>query len=265
MKFDSSSPGGKIYCPNQDCGRWLGEYCFLGVQCDCGEISSPGIALLRRVPGTQAVRTEFRRVQEAGDDIDSVSSSRGEDDFDDDEIEEESYAEGEGGGDDDDDAEEDDDDDEEDEEREEDEENAYDRDHGLAPEAEQENVTYLATSTIPISPPNDRLARQFSNAPTTAQTQLIQRQLSNTSRPPSQPPNSTIFRSPRPPNPNNLPATPSRLRIALIPRSTPSSTTSSENGDSDDEGGMQTIGEPEEPVIDWNEYLAQNPAAHQGN
>ena len=262
MKFDSSSPGGKIYCPNQECGKWLGEYCFLGVQCDCGEISSPGIALLRRAPGTQAARTEFMRVHEEGDDVDSVSSSNGEEDFDNDEIDEENYAEGDdggggGGGGDDDDGD-DDDGEEEDREREEDEENTFQRDHWAPPEAEQQNV-YLATSTIPISSPNDRLARPSSTAPTTAQIQLIQRQLFNASRSPFQPPNSNVFPSPRPPNPHHLPARPSRLRVAFIPRSTPSSTTSSQNGNSDDEGGLQTIGEQEEPAFDLNEFLVENP------
>ena len=251
MKLDRTSPGGKIYCPNQGCGWWLGEYCFLGVQCDCGEISSPGMALLRRVPGTQAMRTEFKRVQEEGDDADYVSSSQEEEESDDDEIEEDPNVEGNVNG---------DDDSDKDEDWEEVKENAHQRDHGEALEAGQKNVRDLSTSTTPISLPNDRLARPSSTAPTLAQNDLTKPRLSNTVQLPVRPPNLNFLRFPRPPNPHNLPLRPSRLRQAVIPRSTPSSTTSSENGDSDDEGGLPTIGEQEESVLDWDEFLAQNPA-----
>ena len=45
--IDVESPGGKLKCPG--CGEWVGEYSWLGLQCeDCGEVVAPGLALVRR-------------------------------------------------------------------------------------------------------------------------------------------------------------------------------------------------------------------------
>jgi len=47
MEIDPEAPGGKIKCPG--CKEVVGEYAWLGLQCeDCGEIVSPGLALVKR-------------------------------------------------------------------------------------------------------------------------------------------------------------------------------------------------------------------------
>src|SRR5579871_6415760 len=50
-QIDTETLGGKLACPRCEDNHYLGEYCWLGVQCqgeECAEIMSPGLALLRR-------------------------------------------------------------------------------------------------------------------------------------------------------------------------------------------------------------------------
>ena len=75
MQLDHSSPGGKLFC--QYCETHVGEYCWLGVQCACGEIQSPGLALVKEIDGDTNVGVEFRRVSEGSVDCDEVFSSQG--------------------------------------------------------------------------------------------------------------------------------------------------------------------------------------------
>ena len=44
-QIDHSSPGGKLFC-NQ-CEQQVGEYCWMGSRCACGELCAPGVALKR--------------------------------------------------------------------------------------------------------------------------------------------------------------------------------------------------------------------------
>jgi hypothetical protein len=87
-QIDVSAPGGKIYCPNcSDDNRgpyYVGEYCWLGVQCEnatCGEIVSPGLALIRRLQGDLHIGVEFRQVAEDGEE--TYSSQETNEEFDD--------------------------------------------------------------------------------------------------------------------------------------------------------------------------------------
>jgi dual specificity phosphatase 12 len=76
MNLDTSSPGGKLLCPNpNDCPHHVGEYCWLGVQCNCGELVSPGFALIRRLENEELSGVEFKRVSEGSFDYGEVFSS----------------------------------------------------------------------------------------------------------------------------------------------------------------------------------------------
>ena len=44
-QIDHCSPGGKLFCNH--CYEQVGEYCWMGVRCACGELSAPGVALTR--------------------------------------------------------------------------------------------------------------------------------------------------------------------------------------------------------------------------
>jgi len=71
-QIDVTSPGGKLYCPYCDGegGRYyVGEYCWLGVQCqneECAEIVAPGLALIKRLDEGGPAGVEFRQVLEDG-------------------------------------------------------------------------------------------------------------------------------------------------------------------------------------------------------
>jgi hypothetical protein len=222
MIFDSMSPGGKIHCPNPDCQRFLGEYCWLGVQCLCGEISSPGVALFTKIPGTKDIRTEFKMVREEGDDFDDLPSSQDEEDLD----------------------AEDEEDEEDTEQHEEDEYEQMEESQGSESQvSDQENIPDLTTLVTPISPPTP--------------AQVLQRRLEHNSRKRKRPPPPISPPSPRR-NIFNLPAEPSPLRETWIPRSAPSSANSSQCGDSEDLGDLVTVREEEEMDFVWEEYLARN-------
>lgn len=88
MQLDTSSPGGKLLCPN--CPAHIGEYCWLGVQCACGEIVSPGLALIRQFDEDVLSGVEFRVVSEGSVDYyEAFSSKETSQEADDDEEEEE--------------------------------------------------------------------------------------------------------------------------------------------------------------------------------
>lgn len=91
-QIDTSSPGGKLYCPG--CSDvtlglyYVGEYCWMGVQCEneaCGEIVSPGLALIRRLEGDTPTGVEFRQVEEDGDEFISSQETCDESNDDDEE------------------------------------------------------------------------------------------------------------------------------------------------------------------------------------
>ena len=73
-QIDTHSPGGKLSCPN--CLEHVGEYCWLGVQCSCGEVVSPGLALLSKLEDGYLRGVGFRRVSEGSVDGDEVESSQ---------------------------------------------------------------------------------------------------------------------------------------------------------------------------------------------
>src|SRR5271170_1552451 len=45
-QIDKSCPGGKVLC--SQCAEQVGEYCWMGLRCGCGELCAPGVALTRR-------------------------------------------------------------------------------------------------------------------------------------------------------------------------------------------------------------------------
>jgi hypothetical protein len=98
VQMDTAAPGGRLYCP--ECSNvtqgpyYVGEYCWMGVQCEnaeCGEIVSPGLALIRRLEGETIVGVEFRQVDEDGDEYfssqETLESNDADDDDDDDDQE----------------------------------------------------------------------------------------------------------------------------------------------------------------------------------
>ena len=72
--IDINSPGGKLSCPN--CSEHVGEYCWLGLQCMCGEVVSPGLALLSELRDGHIRGAEFRRVRDGSVDDNEVESSQ---------------------------------------------------------------------------------------------------------------------------------------------------------------------------------------------
>jgi hypothetical protein len=86
-QIHTSAPGGKLYCPNCNDDalgpNYVGEYCWLGVQCEnamCAEIVSPGLALIRRLQGNLYTGVEFRQVAEDGEE--TYSSQETNEEFD---------------------------------------------------------------------------------------------------------------------------------------------------------------------------------------
>ena len=76
-QIDVHSPGGKLFCPNcPNEPEHVGEYCWFGLQCSCGEVVSPGLALLSKLEDGYLRGVEFRRVQEGSVDGDEVESSQ---------------------------------------------------------------------------------------------------------------------------------------------------------------------------------------------
>jgi hypothetical protein len=76
-QIDTDSPGGKLFCPNcSNNPEHVGEYCWFGLQCSCGEIVSPGLALLSILADGHLRGVEFRRVREGSVDNDEVESSQ---------------------------------------------------------------------------------------------------------------------------------------------------------------------------------------------
>jgi len=69
-QIDIDSIGGKLFCPNCDEEHCVGEYCWLGVQCqgeECAEIMAPGLALFsksRRPSAEKDSGVELFKVQE---------------------------------------------------------------------------------------------------------------------------------------------------------------------------------------------------------
>ena len=53
-QIDPSSPGGKLFCNH--CEQKVGEYCWMGLRCGCGELCAPGVALTRK----KSVSREWR-------------------------------------------------------------------------------------------------------------------------------------------------------------------------------------------------------------
>ena len=70
-QLDPSSPGGKLLCPH--CEKHVGEYCWLGVQCQCGDIASPGFALRTKLPKLTSVK--LKKAKEVGESTFSPESS----------------------------------------------------------------------------------------------------------------------------------------------------------------------------------------------
>lgn len=81
-QIDTTSPGGKLFCPNCNDARgpnYVGEYCWFGIQCQnptCGEIVSPGLALIKSLEDGEIPGVEFQRVAEGSVDSGEVSSSQ---------------------------------------------------------------------------------------------------------------------------------------------------------------------------------------------
>jgi hypothetical protein len=76
-QIDVHSPGGKLFCPNcPNDPEHVGEYCWFGLQCSCGEVVSPGLALLSKLEDGYLRGVEFRRVQEGSVDGDEVEYSQ---------------------------------------------------------------------------------------------------------------------------------------------------------------------------------------------
>src|SRR5579859_2866259 len=70
-QLDTTAPGGKLYCPKCEGKYHVGEYCWMGVQCQnaqCGEIVAPGLALIHRMEGDKLEGAEFMRVREEDED-----------------------------------------------------------------------------------------------------------------------------------------------------------------------------------------------------
>ena len=68
-QINPSEPGGQLYCPNCSDLSSVGEYCWLGVQCQfCGEIVAPGVALLMD-------SVQFKRVSEGSYDDNEIGLS----------------------------------------------------------------------------------------------------------------------------------------------------------------------------------------------